>query len=127
MSLIRYCRLMTVIAGISFLTACGNGGSNNVAFGGGSTGTGTATLTWDAPATRADGSPLNSATDLQSYKLYYGTSAQVYSASISLPNPGTTPVSYALDLPQGTYYFAVTDIDQYGQESGYSTEVIKVL
>jgi major membrane immunogen (membrane-anchored lipoprotein) len=118
--------LVTVLAGLVLLTACGSGGSSGTASSGGPP-TGAATLVWDAPTTRSDGSPLNYATDLQSYKLYYGTSSHAYSHSIAVGNPGTTPVSYTANLPQGTYYFAVTDIDQYGQESALSPEVSKVL
>ena len=126
MSIKDYFTRVTVIASISLLlSACGSGGSDGIAIN--DRPTGTATLTWDAPATRSDGSPLNYPTDLQSYKLYYGTSSHAYSKSISISNPGTTPVSYTVSLPQGTYYFAVTAIDQYGQESGFSPEALKVL
>ena len=87
----------------------------------------TATLTWDAPTTRSDGSPLNPLTDLSGYKIHYGTLSQSYTQTVTVVNPGTTPVTYTLNLTPGTYYFAVTSIDSSGLESTYSNEGSKTL
>ncbi|MBZ0156183.1 MAG: fibronectin type III domain-containing protein, partial [Alphaproteobacteria bacterium] len=78
-----------------------------------------AALSWDAPTTNTDGSPL---TDLAGYKLYYGTSSGSYSQTI---NVGTTSSYTVTGLLGGTYYFAVTAYDSEGNESAYSNEVSK--
>ena len=85
-----------------------------VATGGSATGgTGVATLSWDATLAGAAG-----------FKLYFGTSSKSYSSSV---NVGTAP-SYALSgLAPGTYYFAVTAYDAFGNESAYSNEVSKTI
>jgi hypothetical protein len=91
------------------------------------TGNATITLRWDAPTTRSDGSPLNPLTDLSAYKIHYGTLSQSYTQTVTVENPGTTPVTYTLNLGPGTYYFAVTSVDASGQESTYSNEASKTL
>jgi hypothetical protein len=91
------------------------------------TGGGVATLTWNAPMTRADGSPLNPATDLSMYKIYYGTASHTYTQVVNVTNPGTTTITQTLNLPAGTYYFAVTVVDTLGQESNYSNEATKAM
>jgi hypothetical protein len=83
--------------------------------------TGSTTLSWDAPTTNTDGSPL---TDLAGYKIYYGTSSRTYTHVINVGNVTT----YLVDnLPSGTYYFATTVYDAAGTESGYSNEAIKIV
>ncbi|MEW6001251.1 MAG: Ser-Thr-rich GPI-anchored membrane family protein [Nitrospirota bacterium] len=82
---------------------------------------GVATLSWDPPATNTDGSPL---TDLEGYKVYYGTSSGNYSQRIDVGNVTTYTVS---NLNDGTYYFAVTVHDTSGNESDYSNEVSKTI
>ncbi len=89
--------------------------------------TGTAILTWNAPTTRSDGSTLNPATDLSTYKIYYGTSSRNYTQVVNVPNPGTTIITRSVNLSSGIYYFAVTVVDTMGQESGYSVEVSKTI
>lgn len=85
------------------------------------------TLLWDAPTTNTDGSPLNPVTELSTYKIYYGPASHMYTAVVSIQNPGTTTISQALELPLGTYYFAVTTVDAAGQESDYSNELMKTI
>src|SRR4030067_1427045 len=41
-------------------------------------------LTWDAPTTNTDGSPL---TDLAGYKIYYGDSSGQYSSTVPVNAP----------------------------------------
>ena len=97
------------------LLGCGGGGGGSS----GSGSVGSATLTWNAPTTNADGSPL---TDLAGYKIYYGTSSGNYSVSVDVRNVTT----YTVDsLSSGKYYFAVTAYDTSNNESGYSNEVSK--
>ncbi len=78
-----------------------------------------ATLSWQAPSTNADGSPI---TDLAGYKIYYGTSSRQYTNSSDV---GSNTTGTIQGLSAGTYYFAVTAYDSYGNESGYSNEVTK--
>jgi len=83
---------------------------------------GTATLSWDAPTTNADGTLL---TDLAGYKVYYGNFSGNYSQNMNVDNVTTYTVN---NLTDGlTYYFAVTAYDTSGNESGYSNELSKTL
>src|SRR5437588_11541655 len=79
--------------------------------------------TWTAPTTNTDGSPL---TDLQSYRIYYGTSSapcpgssvtQVASPTSS-PGPNQTVSLRLTGLTIGSLYnVAVTAVDAVGNES----------
>ena len=83
---------------------------------------GTATLSWDAPTTNADGTPL---TDLAGYKVYYGTASHTYSQNIDVNNVTTYTVN---NLTDGTtYFFTVTAYDTGSNESAYSNEVSKTI
>jgi hypothetical protein len=74
-----------------------------------------------------DGSPLNPAVDLQSYKLYYGTVSQAYTHVVTVANPGTAAVTDSLVLAPGTYYFVVTAVGTDNLESTYSNEIAKTI
>lgn len=77
---------------------------------------GTATLTWTPPTQNTDGSAL---TDLDSYRIYYGTSPGNYPNQVVVDNPGLS--SYVLqNLAPNTYYFVSTSINASGIESAYS-------
>jgi hypothetical protein len=79
---------------------------------------GSATLTWDAPLKNVDGSAL---TDLAAYKLYYGRNPGDYSSEILIDNPGVT--TYVVEnLVADTYFFAITAINEAGEESRFSNE-----
>jgi hypothetical protein len=70
-----------------------------------------ATVSWQA----------NTETDLAGYQIYYGTSHNFYSVILDVGNVTTYNVT---GLTAGTtYYFAVTAVDQSGNESESSTEV----
>ena len=77
-------------------------------------------LNWVAPSENVDGSPL---IDLAGYRIYYGTSSRNYSDMVELNDP--TESSHTLNLASGDYYVAMTALDQEGNESGYSNEVLK--
>jgi hypothetical protein len=85
------------------------------------------TLAWDA----------NTEPDLAGYTIYYGTeSGHPYDGEGALEgdspvdilldedeDPDPSVVQFTLyDLPEGTYFFAVTAFDTTGLESGYSNE-----
>lgn len=97
---------------LSIVAGCGGGDTGGSPVNGKSV-----TLAWDPPTENADGSPL---TDLAGFKLYYGTSSLSYGNSIIIGNSTTYTAG---GLRAGTYYFAVTAYDIYGNESGYSDEV----
>ncbi len=84
---------------------------------------GQATLSWAAPTTRSDGSPL---TNLAGYKLRYGNAAGTYPNTITVSNPGIT--TYMVEnLAAGTYYFAIASYDSAGVESINSSPVSKTI
>ncbi len=84
---------------------------------------GSATLSWQPPTMRIDGSPL---TNLAGYRVLYGTSLGNYTNAIKISNPGVT--SYVVEgLAAGTYYFVVVAFDSEGLESGYSNVAQKTI
>lgn len=84
---------------------------------------GRATLSWDAPLQRTDGSPL---TNLAGFKLYYGTSAGNLSNVIQVSDPGAR-TRVIEDLTVGTWYFAASAYDQSGIESARSNVASKTI
>jgi hypothetical protein len=89
------------------LTCSGPGGtatnSTTVSVTGAAAATGYATLTWSAPATNTNGTPV---TSLSGYHLYYGNSASALTKSVAVSGAKTT--SYEISgLTAGTWYFAV--------------------
>ena len=82
---------------------------------------GSATLSWAAPTTRTDGTPL---TNLTGYKIYYGRMSGIYDYQIDINNPGV--LSYVVEnLVSGGWYFALTAYDSDGIESDRSNEVLR--
>lgn len=75
-------------------------------------------LSWIAPDQNADGSEL---VDLAGYRVYFGESSRDYGKVVELTD--TSATSHTLDLPTGSYYFAMTAFDTEGHESSYSNEV----
>jgi hypothetical protein len=76
------------------------------------------TVFWEAPTENADGTPLS---DLEGYRVYYGTLTHDYSQNVDVGNVTMYMIS---DLvPEVTYYFAVTAYDTSGNESDFSNEV----
>ncbi len=73
---------------------------------------GQVTLAWDA----------NTEPDVSGYKLYSGTATRVYGTPITVGNVLTYTVTGLADGQ--TFYFAVTAYDTFGNESGYSNEVV---
>jgi len=68
------------------------------------TANGTADLSWIAPQTNEDGSPVN----LTGFNIYKGSSA----ASLTkIASVGASTTTFTVNsLPAGTYYFAVTAV-----------------
>lgn len=82
---------------------------------------GSSTLTWVAPTTNTDGSPL---TDLAGYRVYWGTAVGAYPSSQSVGNVLTYVVQ---GLAPGTWYFVVTALNTAGRESATSNVASKVI
>jgi hypothetical protein len=76
------------------------------------------TLSWIAPVTRSDGTPLSLA-DIAGYRIYYGKSARRYSHYVEVAD-GTVQMVTLTDLPMGTNYLVMTTIDVDSRESKYS-------
>jgi len=77
-------------------------------------------LQWQPPSENTDGTPL---LDLSGYRIYYGTDPAELSNVIELPNPGLT--SYVVEkLTANLWYFAMTAVNNRGQESGFSNQQI---
>ncbi|MFC1750435.1 hypothetical protein ACFL2V_16685 [Pseudomonadota bacterium] len=82
-----------------------------------------AILSWIAPASRADESPLT-ISDIDSYKIYMGDSADSMTMVAEVLDPYV--MNYELiDLSPGTHFFAITAVDTNGLESGYSKVMSK--
>jgi hypothetical protein len=78
--------------------------------------TGSATLSWQPPTSRTDGSTL---TNLAGYRIHYGTSPGEFTQKITISNAGITSAVIE-GLAPGTWYFAATAYDTSGVESDYS-------
>jgi hypothetical protein len=87
------------------------------------TGTGTATVGWVPPTKNADGTAI---TGLTGYQVWYGTTPNVYTASLEVSGASTNSVVIE-GLAPGTYYFAVKAVNSSGSPSDFSSEVSKTL
>jgi len=85
--------------------------------------TGSLTLQWTAPVTRADGTPL-SLSELDGYHIYYGATAGNYPNRIDVAD-GTAQTATITDIPVGPYYLVMSTYDVSGLESAYSPMVTK--
>jgi len=84
---------------------------------------GAATISWEAPTTNTDGTPL---TDLAGYRIYYGSSPDKLGHSVQIKTIGLQ--TYVIDdLQSGTWYFAVMAVASDGSESGLSDIVSKTI
>ncbi len=126
----RFSRLLTarcsllfiVVVAVSILSI-GCGGSETTS-GAGSviSYTGSVTLSWQAPSTYEDGSPL---TDIAGYKVYYGKESGAYSDFVEVVNYTSASIG---GLPVGIpLYFSVTAYDLSGSHSTFSSEVSTVI
>lgn len=85
---------------------------------------GTATLTWEPPTTRTDGT---SYTNYGGYKIYYGLTGQSQ-AVIDLPDSNNVLRTYTVEnLNSGTWNFQMTAYDSDNAESDKSGIASKVI
>lgn len=82
---------------------------------------GSASLSWEPPLSRVDGTPL---VNLAGYKIVYGRMSGVYDYEIEIDSPGIS--AYVVDdLTSGEWYFALAAFDTDGLESDLSNEVLQ--
>jgi len=119
---------ITLVWLLIILTSCGGGGETTVDVGTSSSNN-SATLTWAQPTQRMNGDNLSSS-EISAYRVYYGTSSGVYTNTIDV-STGSSCVAATCTTTitglSGTYYFAVTAIDNSSYESDFSNEVSKCL
>ena len=84
---------------------------------------GRATLSWNAPTQRTDGSPL---VDLAGFRVYFGTASDDLSEVIEVRDAGARN-RVIEDLTSGTWYFAATAFDKSGAESPRSNTASKTI
>ena len=85
---------------------------------------GAAEITITAPKSREDGSTSISLTEIDSYRVYYGTVAGDYQSQVDLPPVANQTFDLTdLALDSGVYYSVVTTVDTEGRESLYSAEI----
>ncbi len=81
-----------------------------------------AVISWTAPTTNTDGSPL---TNLASYKIYNSKDGVLFGVTVSVPAPAST-YSWA-NLQSGVNYWKMTAVNSNGTESAFTPTVQKTL
>ena len=82
---------------------------------------GVASLQWETPPSKVDGSPLD---DLAGFRILYGRSSDELDHSVIIDDPATT--SYELtSLTSGVWYFAVVAVNASGLEGPPTTVATK--
>jgi hypothetical protein len=113
---------------IAIKVSDGKGGSASlpayaIAVSSGSTGSGSATLSWTPPTTNSNGTTL---TNLAGYRIYYGNSSSAMNRTIQVANAGLS--RYVVDsLAAGTWYFNVRAYTSTGVESSASNTASKTV
>jgi Putative Ig domain len=85
---------------------------------------GSATLSWVAPTTNVDGTPL---TDLAGYIIYYGTSSSNLSSTVSVDSSSASSYTIAALVTGRTYYFAIASMNAAGISSNLSSVASKTI
>jgi hypothetical protein len=87
------------------------------------TATGSATLSWSAPKTNTNGTPL---TDLSGYQIYYGNNANATGQSVKIANPSA--ITYTISgLAPGTWYFKIAAYNSLNVDSSAVGTVSKTI
>lgn len=129
----RFLRLVLTVFAVMMIAGCGaeDGGSQSGAgsitisgSGGGSgTKTGSFSLSWTAPVSRQDGSPMSLA-EIEGYRVYYGGIQGNYPNIVDI-NDGTANTITVSNVPVGGYYIVMTTYDSAGLESAQSGVISK--
>jgi hypothetical protein len=85
------------------------------------TANGAATLAWETPVSKVDGSPLD---DLAGYRIVYGRNADDLDHSVFIENPSVNSYQFST-LDSGLWYFAVIAVNAYGLEGPPTTPAAK--
>jgi len=85
---------------------------------------GSFSLSWTAPTTRADGTPLSLAS-IDGYRVYYGTSRGNYPNQVNITNGAANSKTVNNLAPGKKYYLVMTTYDNAGRESARSPEIAK--
>lgn len=83
----------------------------------GEVGAGVASLQWETPPSKVDGSPLD---DLAGYRILYGRTADDLDKSVLIGDPATTSYEFST-LSSGVWYFAVVAVSSCGLEGPPTT------
>ena len=78
---------------------------------------GVASLSWERPPSKMDGSPLD---DLAGYRILYGRDSSDLDESVLIDDPATTSFEFA-SLEPGIWYFAVVAVNAGGLEGPATT------
>ena len=109
--------LLFLILSLAAFSGCGGEVSGSI-----TPGTGSVNLSWQAPTTNEDLTPL---TDLAGYRVYYGETSGAYTEVVTIGNYTSASIG---SLPVGrALYFVVSAFDTSGNESSPSGEVSTVL
>ena len=81
-------------------------------------------LEWQAPTFYVDGTEL-SAENISHFTVHYGPVTQSYTDTMDIP--GTERSAYITVRYAGTWYFAMTATDIFGETSALSNEVMRTL
>ena len=83
--------------------------------------TGVASLRWEVPPSKLDGSPLD---DLAGYRIRYGRNSNDLDKSVFISDPAVTSYEFNA-LPSGIWYFAVVAVNAGGLEGPPTTTTMK--
>lgn len=86
--------------------------------------TGSLSLSWTAPTTRADGTPI-SLSDINGYRIYYGTSKGSHPNQVNITSGSVTSKTIGNLASGKKYYLVMTTYDNSGRESAKSPEINK--
>ncbi len=82
--------------------------------------TGSIKLSWRVPESNEDGSPIDVP---PRFRIHYGRSSQAYDMAVTLPEPGARRHELG-DLESGTWYLAMSTVNDEGLESKLSPEMV---
>ena len=85
--------------------------------------TGSFSLTWTAPVTRADGSPIP-LSDIGGYRIHYGVVAGNYPVTVEVSD-GSAQSATVDNIPAGSYHVVMTTYDTNGLVSVQSPAIVK--
>lgn len=118
----KWAAISLFLFSLILITGCGGGGGGSSSGGGSVANTGnivtkSITLSWESPATNADGSPIE---DLAGFKVYYGKTSNNYTNYVDV---GSLHEATIGNLTPGVWCFSTTAYDYAGNESTPSNEV----